>query len=491
MRIRGSSFFLRWASLLFILLASVLTVVQLVQYSLLRASYPPDMTIAEVPVGGLDPQAAAQRLLQVYNLPVELQYGTEIIDLAPAVVGFELNIDSMLAAADLQRTGAPFWGGFWDYLWNRSSPTRQIPLVAGFSEERLRGYLQNEISTRYDQLPVPAQPVPGSTEFSAGIPGQVIDLDRAVALIGDALESPSRRSVLLTSVRTSPGRPSLQSLATQLKQLIDSSAYDGLMDIFLIDLQSNSKIHFAYRDGEDIGVNPDIAFTASSTIKIPVMISIFKQYNGVLPEDIASLMSSMIAKSDNAATDLLMQTLDTNTGPLIVTETMQALGLENTFIAGYFAPGSFLLRPYSTPSNRRLDISTDPDVYNQTTPAEMGTLLEDIYMCSQSGGGALVAALPGQIDQQACQQMINYLQEDRLGALIQAGVPEGTIVAHKHGYDNEIFHISDAAIIYTPGGNYVLTIYAYDPAGYSWNLASPVFASISRAVYNYFNLSSD
>ncbi|MRR30501.1 hypothetical protein EG834_09310, partial [bacterium] len=128
MRIRGSSFFLRWGSLIFILLASILTVYQLVQYSLLRANYPPDMTIAEVPVGGLDPEAAAQRLLQVYSLPVEIAYGDAVINLAPALVGFELNTDSMLAAADLQRTGAPFWGGFWDYLWNRSSLTRQIPL---------------------------------------------------------------------------------------------------------------------------------------------------------------------------------------------------------------------------------------------------------------------------------------------------------------------------------------------------------------------------
>lgn len=488
MRIRGSSFFLRWGSLVFILLASVLTVFQLVQYSLLRANYPADMTIADVPVGGLDPQAAAQRLLQVYSLPVEIQYGSEIIHLAPALVGFELNIDSMLAAADLQRTGAPFWGGFWDYLWNRSSPARQIPLVAAYSDEQLRIYLQNEISLRYDKLPLPPQPIPGTADFTPGSPGQVVDIERAVTLIGDALESPVQRTVLLTSVRTSAGRPSMQTLEIQLKQLIDSSGFDGLVDLYLLDLQNNGQVHFAYQDGEDLSTVPDVAFTASSTIKIPVMVSVYAYFNGRIEEDIAIEMKNMIARSDNTATDILMQVLDENRGPLTVTETMQDLGLENTFIAGFFYPGAVLLYRYNTPANQRLDISTDPDVYSQTTPIDMGTLLEDIYLCSQTGGGSLVAAFPGRIDQAACLEMIAYLQEDKLGALIQAGVPEGTIVAHKHGWDITMNHVSDAGVVYTPGGNYVLTIYVYHPVQALWDTVSPLYANLSRAIYNYFNL---
>ncbi len=36
------------------------------------------MTIAEVPVGGLDRQEAAQRLLEAYSLPVELVYDDQI-----------------------------------------------------------------------------------------------------------------------------------------------------------------------------------------------------------------------------------------------------------------------------------------------------------------------------------------------------------------------------------------------------------------------------
>jgi hypothetical protein len=51
LKLRGSSLLLRGVSLVFILLAAILVVFQLVQYSVSRSNYPADMTIAGVPVG--------------------------------------------------------------------------------------------------------------------------------------------------------------------------------------------------------------------------------------------------------------------------------------------------------------------------------------------------------------------------------------------------------------------------------------------------------
>ena len=491
MRLRGSSLFLRGISLVFILFAAVVTVIQVVQYSISRYNYPPDMTIDNVPVGGLDPQSAAQRLLQVYALPVEIHYGDAVIDLDPGLIGFQLDTESMLAAADLQRTGASFWGGFWDHLWNRRSPARQIPLVSSYSEARLRAYLQDEISARYDQPPTPAQPIPGTANFTPGTPGQTMDIDRAVALIESALQSPDQRIVILASQSTVAGRPSLETLQILLKQLIDQSGFDGLVDLYFLDLQTQETIHFAYQAGQNISVNPDIAFSGASTIKIPIMVSVFRYFNSQISPEIDALLKDMIrSQNGNNSADSLMAAIDPGRGPLVVTETMQQLGLENTFISMYYALGSIPLQHYNTPANSRLDINTNPDTFIQTTPSEMGVLLEDIYLCAQTGGGSLVAAFPGQIDQAACQQMIQYLQEDKLGALIQGGVPEGTIVAHKHGWDNNMNNFSDSGIVYTPGGNYILTIYAYHPVQALWNIVSPLYAELSRAVYNYFNLPS-
>ncbi|NCP88644.1 serine hydrolase, partial [bacterium] len=341
---------------------------------------------------------------------------------------------------------------------------------------------------------IPAQPIPGSTEFQPGQPGQVIDVDRAVILIGDAMRSPSQRVVQLAPVYTSAGRPSKQNLQLLLEEIIGQDNFDGIVGIYLLDLQTAEELHFAYRAGENLPVNPDIAFTASSTIKIPIMVTAYQRFNGRLDDQTATLMLDMIKKSENPPADALMRVIDEARGPLVVSETMKALGLQNTFLAGYFYDGAPILQIFHTPANTRTDVNTDSDIYSQTTPSDIGSLLEDIYQCSQTGGGTLVAAFPGQIDQNSCQQMIQYLVEDKIGVLIQSGVPEGTAVAHKHGWVTDpsgvIHNVSDAAIVFTPGGNYILAIYVYHPNQIIWDEVSKMYADLSRAIYNYFNLAT-
>jgi hypothetical protein len=220
------------------------------------------------------------------------------------------------------------------------------------------------------------------------------------------------------------------------------------------------------------------------------MVSEFSHFSGKIDDQLDAYLTEMFVSSLNSASDDAMKLLDETRGPLVVTETMQSLGLKNTFISMYFHVGAAALKLITTPSNSRTDINTDPDTFIQTTPSDMGMLLEDIYLCAQAGGGSLIAVFPGQIDQSGCQQMIQYMEKDKLGALIQAGVPEGTLVAHKHGWDNYENQFSDAAIVYTPAGNYVLTIYSYNPMQFQWNTTSPMYAELSRAIYNFFNLPS-
>ena len=496
MKVRSSFFLLRGISVIFITFALILTAVELVRYSIQRSNYPPQLTIAGVPVGGLDPEAARERLLEVYSTPVKLEYGDATINLDPNLVGFELNLESMLAAADMQRTGASFWGGFWNYLWNQRTPGSDVPLVSSVSEGRLKSYLKNEISTRYDQYPIPAQAVPGSTDYLPGKPGRILDIDRAAILIEDAMRSPTNRSVLLSSQNEAPPRPTFDTLQLLVESLIQKDNFTGILGFYMIDLQTGDELHFAYSSGELLDVNPDIAFTAASTIKIPIMVSVFKNSNGK-PDDATNvLLTEMIKQSDNPPADDLMRSLDPKNGPLVVTSDMETLKLENTFLAGFFCDvlnPCPLLKQIKTPANQKWGTTTSPDPYNQTTPSDMGMLLEDLYQCAQSGGGALVLAFPGQIDQPACQQMIQLLEEDKIGVLIQAGVPEGTAVAHKHGWVTDpisgiMYNVSDAAIVYTPGGNYVLSIYTYHPNQIIWDQVSHMFAEISHAVYNYFNL---
>jgi len=496
-RNRNTSILVRIVSILFLSGTIILVIITLIGYSRQRNNYPAGMTIGGVPIGGLSPQEASERILLVYTTPVEAQYGEAIIQIAPSVVGFELDLESMLAAADLSRTGGSFWGGYWDYLWNQEPESIAVPLRATINEETLRNYLQNEIASRYDIPPEPARPIPGSASFVPGRPGQILDIDRAVILIEDALRSPFNRTVSLTFQRSEATRPTIDNLKILLQQTINLAEYDGVFGLYMLDLQTGQEIHFAMDQGEEIPSEPDVAFTASSTVKIPIMLSYYiKNGPAALDERTSGLILDMIRKSENPPADALMERLNAFEGPLIVTEDLQKIGLENTFIAGFFCNAYDpcpLLKRFSTPANERLDVFTDPDQYNQTTTSDMGMLLADIYQCATSGGGALVAAFPGQITREVCQQMISFLAADKIGVLIEAGVPEGTQVAHKHGWISDagtgvIKNISDSAIVYTPGGNYVLVMYAYHPVQAVWEPVSKLFADLSQVVYNYFNL---
>ncbi len=492
MRNRSVFIPLRLISIFLIFLAVLLTVLNLVRYSRIRSNFPTGMEIAGVPVGGLSQQAAAARLMQAYTaVPVEVRYRDAVIQIRPTVIGFELDIPAMLAAADIERLKQPFWGGFWDFLWNRMPAPEEIPLRASYSEDRLRIFLRDEIAARYDQAPSAALPLPGSTSFTSGRAGTVLDIDRAVILIDSALRSPSQRVVNLSFNKITPPRPSMQNLQILLQQMIEGVGYDGLIEIYISDLQNGQEIHFANEAGQL--VPPDIAFTAASTMKIPILASVMRRTSEPMPDEIDQSIREMIEQSYNDPADLLMETvMDKNLGPLEVTDDLTQLGLRNTFLAGYFYPGAPLLRRFTTNANQRTDVSAGPDSYNQTTAAEMGMLLEDIYRCSENGGGTFAAAFPGQITQSECRAMISYLLGNKIAVLLQAGLPEGTRIAHKHGWiienDGLMHTIADVGLVYTPGGNYVITLFMYHPVQMVFDPANRLTAEISQAVYNYFNL---
>ncbi len=491
---RGSYTFLRWISIILLFMAVLLVVFTLVGYSRMRSTFPAGTTIGDIPVGGLDQQQAADRLQQAYSLPIEVHYGDATMQIKPSNVGFELHLEAMIADADIKRVAKSFWGEFWDYLWNRVPSPIEIPLSSAVSEQQLRAYLQNEIASRYDEPAEPAKPVPGSIVFQTGKSGKVLDIDKAVVQIEDALKSPTQRVIFLSYVSSQPARPSFQNLQVLLKQIVTLSPFDGVIEMDVLDLQNGQEINFAIDNGEE--VEPGIAFTAASTIKIPVLVSVYRAIKEPTPGTIQDLVKKMIAASSNESTDELVQSvLDPFNGPLKVSADMQKLGLKNTFFAGYFYPGAPLLQRVSTPANQRTDINLEPDPYNQTTPADMAMILEDIYQCAQDGGGAFTVVFPVEITQTECQAMLNVLQENRIAVLLEAGLPDGSHIAHKHGWVTDttagiIYFMSDAGIVFSSGGDYVITVNLYHPTQLIFEPANQLVAQLSRAVYNYYNLGS-
>ena len=144
---------LRILSIIFIFASAGLAVFELIHYSRLRAGFPSGTKIAGIPVGGMDQNQAAQRLNQVFNVPIELIYGEDRIQVKPSTLGFSIDTVGMIAAADQQRVSLPFWQGFWDFLWNRIPTSSDTPIRSTLDEKRLRVFLINEIAARYDKVP--------------------------------------------------------------------------------------------------------------------------------------------------------------------------------------------------------------------------------------------------------------------------------------------------------------------------------------------------
>ena len=481
---------LRWISIGLISIAVILLVFQLIQYSRIRAGFPSGTKIAGVPVGGLNQQQAADRITQAFNLPIELKYGQDSILVKPATIGFTLTIEAMIAAADQRRVNAPFWSSFWDFLWNRIPQASDTPLISSIEEKRLRLYLMNEIASRYDKVPEVSQPVPGSVNFILGKPGEILDIERSIPLIENALKSSTQRSANLVISQENAPRPSLENLKVLIKQIIDRSKFDGLSEIYILDLKNQKDINFAYENGIDF--KPGIAFTAASLMKIPVLVSVFSRLSEPIPPTADTLFKQMIEQSLNEATDKLMQTyLNLIRGPLLVTEDMQKLGLENTFLSGYFYLGALPLQDFPTPANIRTDFRTNPDRMNQTTTTDMGMLLDDIYQCAKNGGGTFGAVFPGEVTQTECQSMINYLILNTNPALIKPGLPDGVKIAHKHGWiteDGLMHSIIDSGIVFSNGGDYVISVAFYQPTQLIFDIAVQLASKISTAAYNYFNI---
>jgi beta-lactamase class A len=128
----------------------------------------------------------------------------------------------------------------------------------------------------------------------------------------------------------------------------------------------------------------------------------------------------------------------------------------------------------------------------QTTPQDTGLLMEMIYLCAR-GGGTLSVAYPGAFTPQKCTQLLDLLSQATLtdpngGAqmFIRAGLPAGTRVANKWGFDNETR--VNAGIVFTSNGDFVLVILLQQANWGDWQRASPTMADVAKATVNYFAL---
>ncbi|WP_119066769.1 serine hydrolase [Aggregatilinea lenta] len=487
-------------SALLLLAAIVVSMIELVQYSNTQESLQPDVTVAGVPVGGLEEAQAQARWEAVYmNQPVELVYNGSTIYLDPQAVGFRTNSDAMLGSVRSQSSRQKnFWLGFWNYLWRRPVGAITVPLDVTLEEGDLREYLE-ALAARYDQPLAEGGGFDVNTlTFRLSVASSRLDVDAALPLIEAALQQPETqaRKVILPMVQIDAPRQDINSLRDALLTLFQSRGFqyngaDTLASVYILNIST----------GEEVVIQPDIAYSAVSTIKIPIMVNLFRDKLLVESEpDVAYLLTESILCSNNSASNFLMQVTGTGTneeamlreGLNQVSCTAQDLGAEHTFISAPLYVGEERLqfeaavcRP-DTPANEEFDANPDP--YAETTAEDMGLLLSEIYDCAEYGSG-LKAVYPDAYTQQECSQMIEVMSGNRIDRLMELGIPLGTRIAHKNGWGTET--TGDAGIVYAPNGPYIFVMYTWErdldgnnlPTIDSWVLLEEA----SRLTYNYFN----
>ena len=207
--------------------------------------------------------------------------------------------------------------------------------------------------------------------------------------------------------------------------------------------------------GLELLIQPDVPFHAASTMKVPVMIELFRQARAgrarldePLPvkNEFASIVDGspyalstgddsdaevykrvgqtmtllelcepMIVVSSNFATNLLIQRL----GATNVQQTVTALGADGMLVRRGVEDG----KAFAAGLN------------NTTTARALLVLMERIARLEA-------------VDADASRQMIEILKRQRFNDAIPANLPPGTPVAHKTGSITKIHH--DAAIVYGP-----------------------------------------
>lgn len=473
----------QWFSVIILVATTIFLLVKLFQYATSSGAFPTGLAVAGIDVGGLSTAQASEVLTNRYvEAPVVIFYGEQSIEISPADAEFQLDLDGMFSQADAEAARQDFWAGFWGFLWGRPVEVNPIPIQATHDRTALIQLL-TEIKTLTDEPSQPPQPVPGTLSFQYGQAGIETDIEASLNDVEAALYRTTNRTAQLVLVPREPERPEINLLIRLLVNRIQDfeQATGGVGSLFIMDLQT----------GEEITINADVAMSGIDLLKVPIVLETFRQLDRAPTLTQNALISdTLVINVENEGANSLLTTIagqdDAQLGAELVTEMLQRLGLQNSYLAAPYdldpRPGTVVPQ---TPANSVEELRTRPNPYLQTTAEDMGGLLSMIYYCANGQGGALQAVFANDLTQTECQTILAYMMQNKIGSLIEEGLPPGIVVAHRHGWVSDTH--ADAGIVYTPGGDYVIVEMLYKPDWLEWELSSPLMADISRAAYNFFN----
>ncbi len=440
---------------------------------------PPGLTINNIPMGGMTREQALAAIAEAYTTPITIYYGSEVALLLPEMV--ELTLDDAVTSQNLDAVlqDSAGWRNFLDYtfdqLLRREPEPLQVTAVVLYSRERVDAFM-TRISQRYDHAP--QKPVAlTSGDFRPASAGTSLDMDASRPLLVQAILSaaPEKRQVQLVVKTEPPPEIPMELLRNAITAKVGDSA--GVMGIFVKHLTL----------GKELCFNCKVAFSGASLLKIGVVLELYRRLDAPPDVQTAALISATLTANDHAAANQLLAQIGAGNplnGAMQVTALFNSLGLGDTFMAvPYDYSDVAVVTPIPTTANRRTDVFADPDPAMQTTPLEMGLLLEGLSQCA-SAGGFLRIVYPEQITPTECQAILMSLEGAHTPALLNAAMPAEARVAHRHGWGKGTH--AELNLVYHPEGNLVVVVFLYQPQWLVWEESAPTFAQIGSLAYRFF-----
>ena len=247
--------------------------------------------------------------------------------------------------------------------------------------------------------------------------------------------------------------------------------------LFVMDLSTRQA--FAFGD--------EFAFSGTSLNKIAILAALYELLSAPPSVDMSTDILNTMICSENAATNRLLSAIGNGSawlGAQAVTD----------FLARHGWHGSFLTAPFTTigtpepppypivpPQTAADPVKAQADYSNQVVVTEIGALLAGIYDCAYGSSAQFGSGL----DARECRQMLHVMSNNTVDALLKTGAPADTRVAHKHGWIPDTH--GNAALFFTPGGDYVVAMLLFQPEWLNFQESLPLFTEVSRRIYNFFN----
>lgn len=255
---------------------------------------------------------------------------------------------------------------------------------------------------------------------------------------------------------------------------------DRVASVFVMDLET----------GDRFTLNDGVAFSGMSLTKIPILATYFQRNPQPLNGDDALLIANTMMCSENITTNRLLQRIGSDgtalSGAQAVTAFLQSLGLTNTFIMRQYLTLPDENPPHAGTITTGADQErTQPDLYNQITPHDLGWLLASLYQCAESETGLLVERYPDSFNAQTCRRALYAMDANEIGVFLEEGTPAGTRVIHKHGWIGDTH--GDAGIVIGPDTAYVFVVTLYAEGWLEFDDSAPVIAELARMAWNALN----